>query len=92
MQQNRLVSSTFYTSVVLRKDESDSSPLVALVDSHIQTENFIKASGISYALMRHNLYAEVIEMMIGDKSPLLKTKTIYLLTANGLTSFVPKKT
>ncbi|MNQ25345.1 hypothetical protein D3C85_385640 [compost metagenome] len=29
--------------------------------------------------------------MIGDKSQLLKNKTIYLSTANGLTSFVPKK-
>lgn len=29
--------------------------------------------------------------MIGDKSQLLKIKTIYLPTANGLTSFVPKQ-
>jgi len=79
-----------YTSGV-RKDESDSSPLATLVDSHIQTENWIKASGITYTLLKHNLYAEVIEKMIGDKSQLLKTKTIYLPTANGLTSFVPKK-
>lgn len=84
------VKHILYTSGV-RKDESDSSPLATLVDSHIQTENFIKASGITYTILRHNLYAEVIEMMIGDKSQLLKTKTIYLPTANGLTSFVPKK-
>lgn len=79
-----------YTSGV-RKDESASSPIAALVDSHNQTENFIKASGISYTILRHNLYAEVIEMLIGDKSQLLITKTIYLPTANGLSSFVPKK-
>jgi NAD(P)H dehydrogenase (quinone) len=78
-----------YTSSI-RKDESAASPLAALMDSHIQTENYIKASGITYTLLRHNLYAEVIEMMIGDKSQLLKSKTIYLPTANGLTSFVPK--
>lgn len=79
-----------YTSGV-RKDESDSSPLATLMDSHIQTENYIKASGITYTLLKHNLYAEVIKMMIGDKSQLLKSKAIYLPTANGLTSFVPKK-
>lgn len=79
-----------YTSGV-RKDESDSSPLATLMDSHIQTENYIKVSGIAYTILRHNLYAEVIEMMIGDRSQLLKTKTIYLPAANGLTSYVPKE-
>lgn len=84
------VKHILYTSGV-RKDETDSSPLATLMDSHIKTENFIKASGLVYTILRHNLYAEVIEMMIGGKSQLLKTKTIYLPTANGLTSFAPKK-
>lgn len=79
-----------YTSAVW-KDESNSSTLANLVDSHLQTENAIKASGMKYTILKHNLYAEVIEMMIGNKSQLLKTKTIYLPTANGLSSFVPKE-
>lgn len=83
------VKHILYTSGV-RKNESKSSPIATLMDSHIQTENFIKASGITYTILRHNLYAEVIEMLIGDKNQLLKTKTIYLPTANGLSSFVPK--
>lgn len=78
-----------YTSAVW-KDESDASTLASLVDSHRQTENFIKASGITYTIFKHNLYAEVIGMLIGDKAQLLKTKSIYLPTANGLVSFVPK--
>ncbi|PJJ07329.1 NAD(P)H dehydrogenase (quinone) [Flavobacterium sp. 1] len=84
------IKHVLYTSA-LWKDQSNSSPLANLVDSHLQTENCIKTSGITYTILKHNLYAEVIEMMIGDKSQLLKTKTIYLPTANGLTSFVPKK-
>lgn len=84
------VKHIIYTSAVW-KDESNASPLATLVNSHIQTENCIKASRIVYTILRHNLYAEVIEMIIGDKSQLLKTKTIYLPTANGLSSFVPKK-
>lgn len=83
------VKHIIYTSAVW-KDESNSSPLANLVDCHLQTENCIKTSGIAYTILRHNLYAEVIEMMIGDKNQLLKAKTIYLPTANGLTSFVPK--
>jgi NAD(P)H dehydrogenase (quinone) len=79
-----------YTSSV-RKDENCASPFSDLVASHIKTENFIKASGITYTILRHNLYAEVIEMMIGNKLQLLETKIIYLPTANGSVSFVPKK-
>lgn len=79
-----------YTSAVW-KDESASSPLAYLVNSHLETENEIKASGIGYTLLKHNLYAEVIEMLIGDKNQLLKNKMIYLPTANGLASFVPKQ-
>ncbi|KEO71795.1 SDR family oxidoreductase [Anditalea andensis] len=84
------VKHIIYTSAVW-KDESDAAPLATLIDSHLQTENYIKASGITYTILRHNLYAEVIEMMLGDKRQILKTKTIYLPTANGLSSFVPKK-
>lgn len=79
-----------YTSGVW-KDETISSSIAPLVASHKQTENFIKSSGITYTIVKHNLYAEVIEMLIGNKSQLLKTKTIYLPTASGLSSFVPKK-
>ncbi|WPQ62045.1 SDR family oxidoreductase [Chitinophaga sancti] len=79
-----------YTSSVWN-DESAASPLANLVDSHLQTENAIKASGMNYTILKHNLYAEVIAMLIGDKSQLLKTKTIYLPTANGSASFAPKQ-
>lgn len=78
-----------YTSAVW-KDETEASTLASLVDSHKQTENHIKASGITYTILKHNLYAEVIEMLIGDRNQLLKTKSIYLPTANGFVSFVPK--
>lgn len=79
-----------YTSAVW-KDESASSPLAELVHSHLETENAIKVSGIDYTILKHNLYAEVIEMLIGDKNQLLKNKMIYLPTANGLASFVTKQ-
>lgn len=89
MARKASVGQIVYTSGVW-KNESESSALAALVDSHLQTENHLKNSGITYTILRHNLYAEVIEMLIGNKNRLLKTKTIYLPTANGLSSFVPK--
>ncbi|GAB3899091.1 Rossmann-fold NAD(P)-binding domain-containing protein [Spirosoma agri] len=65
-------------------------PLATPVGSHRQTEDSIKASGITYTLLKHNLYAEVIPMLIGDRDQLLKTKMIYLPTADGSVSFAPK--
>jgi len=79
-----------YTSAIW-KDGSASSPLADLVNSHLETENAIKVSGMNYTILKHNLYAKVIEMLIGDKNQLLKNKTIYLPTANGLVSFVSKQ-
>jgi NAD(P)H dehydrogenase (quinone) len=79
-----------YTSTV-RKDESESAPLATVVGSHKQTEEWIKASGITYTILKHNLYSEVIEMLIGHKEQLLKTKTIYLPTGLGSVAFAPRK-
>ncbi|WP_108425529.1 SDR family oxidoreductase [Flagellimonas amoyensis] len=79
-----------YTSTV-RKDESSEAPLHIVVDAHVQTENWVKQSGITYTILRHNLYAEVIPMFLGSKEQLLQSKTIYLPTGNGKTAFVPRE-
>jgi len=79
-----------YTSTV-RKDESAEAPLHVVVDAHVQTENWIKESGLTYTILRHNLYAEVIPMFLGEKEQLLQSKTIYLPTGSGKTSFVPRE-
>ncbi|SDQ75977.1 SDR family oxidoreductase [Flagellimonas zhangzhouensis] len=84
------VKHILYTSTV-RKDESSDAPLFAVVDAHIKTEEWIKESGLTYTLLRHNLYAELIPMFLGAKEQLLQSKTIYLPTGNGKTSFVPRE-
>ncbi|MDF0705678.1 SDR family oxidoreductase [Flagellimonas okinawensis] len=84
------VKHILYTSTV-RKDESTEAPLFAVVDAHVKTEEWIKESGITYTILRHNLYAEVIPMFLGEKEQLLQSKTIYLPTGDGKTSFVPRK-
>ncbi|MCR9228569.1 MAG: SDR family oxidoreductase [Flavobacteriaceae bacterium] len=79
-----------YTSTV-RNDESSEAPLFAVVDAHLKTEDWIKKSDLTYTLLRHNLYAEVIPMFLGSKEQLLQSKSIYLPTGTGRTSFVPRE-
>lgn len=52
----------FYTSVVT---PSPSASFTA-VQSHIETENHLKQSGIAYTIFRNTLYLDVIPMIIGD--------------------------
>eukprot|EP01089_Gocevia_fonbrunei_P022817 TRINITY_DN9373_c0_g1_i1.p1 TRINITY_DN9373_c0_g1~~TRINITY_DN9373_c0_g1_i1.p1 ORF type:complete len:297 (+),score=54.31 TRINITY_DN9373_c0_g1_i1:209-1099(+) len=80
----------FYTSTV-RKDESPEAPLFPVVSGHVTTENLIRESGITYTFLRHNLYAEIIIMMVGDRARLLQSKSIYLPVKNGKTAFVPRR-
>ncbi|WP_375560759.1 SDR family oxidoreductase [Bernardetia sp. OM2101] len=79
-----------YTSTV-RNDETEKSPLHLVVDAHIKTEEWIKESGITYTILRHNLYAEVVPMFIGSKEQLQETKTVYLPTGDGKTAFALRK-
>lgn len=84
------VKHILYTSTV-RKDESPEAPLYAVVSGHLKTEELIKESGITYTILRHSLYAEVIPMFIGDRSKLLETKSIYLPVGSGKTAFVARR-
>jgi NAD(P)H dehydrogenase (quinone) len=55
-----------YTSFE-RKNETDSSPIAFVAHSHISTEEFIKASGIPYTILRNNIYMDVLPMFLGEK-------------------------
>lgn len=79
----------FYTSASL-KDLSPDSPLYPGMSAHIETEKRIRESGINYTILRHNLYAEVIPMFLGDRNQLLNTESIYLPAGSGKTAFVPR--
>ncbi|MCB0633695.1 MAG: SDR family oxidoreductase [Saprospiraceae bacterium] len=83
------VDHIFYTSASLN-DLSEDAPLYGAMSAHIQTEEWIKASGIKYTLLRHNLYSEVIAMFLGTKEQLLAGKTVFLPTGSGRTAFVSR--
>ena len=53
-----------YTSGKL--NNVDSSPLKSHLQSHFQTEDYIKNSGLSYTIFRNTLYAEVIPVYVGE--------------------------
>lgn len=60
------VKHILYTSFE-RKNETETSPIAFLAQSHIDTDNAIKASGISYTIFRNNLYLDVLPMFLGEK-------------------------
>src|SRR3970040_431417 len=60
------VKHILYTSFE-RKNESETSPIAFLEKSHIDTDNAIKASGMTYSIFRNNLYLEVLPMFFGEQ-------------------------
>jgi NAD(P)H dehydrogenase (quinone) len=74
-----------YTSFQ-RKNESETSPLWIVAQSHIQTENWLKESGIAYTILKNNLYMDFLPGFIGEK--VLETGVIYVPAEGGKVSAV----
>lgn len=87
--KNSSIAHIFYTSVSLN-GLSKEAPLYSAMAIHLDTEKWIKESGLTYTFLRHNLYSEVIAMFLGDKKQLLSSKAVYLPTGTGKTAFVPR--
>lgn len=58
------VKHVFYTGVTMK--DIKSSPLKPLLEEHYLTEDYLKASGLSYTFLQNSLYAEVIPMFLGE--------------------------
>lgn len=58
------VGHVIYTSFV-RKNETDTSPIYIVAKSHLSTEKAIKDSGLTYTILRNNIYADYIPMFVG---------------------------
>lgn len=54
-----------YTGVSLK--DLNTSATKDLMESHFQTEDYIKESGLAYTFMRNTLYTDVIPMYVGEK-------------------------
>jgi NAD(P)H dehydrogenase (quinone) len=74
-----------YTSFQ-RKNETETSPLWIVAQSHIKTENWLKESGIDYTILKNNLYMDFLPGFIGEK--VLENGVIYVPAENGKVSAV----
>ncbi len=78
------VKHVVYTSFQ-RKNETDSTPINFVASSHLSTERQLKASGLTYTILQHGIYADMIPIFAG--AHLLENKTIFLPAGEGKTAY-----
>lgn len=79
------VNHLIYTSFV-RKSGHENSAIAGFQNSHIESENFLKQSGIDYTILQNGIYQEMIGAFVGDK--VSQTGTILFPAAEGKASWV----
>lgn len=79
------VKHLIYTSFQ-RRNETETSPLWTVAQSHIQTEKWLKESGIDYTILKNNLYMDFLPGFIGEQ--VLETGVIYVPAGSGKISSV----
>jgi NAD(P)H dehydrogenase (quinone) len=62
-------------------NETETSPLWLVAQSHLQTEAWLKESGIEYTIMKNTLYMDLIPAFLGEK--VLETGVIFLPAGDG---------
>lgn len=75
-----------YTSVPLK--DLNSAVAKPHLESHFQTEDYIKASGLAYAFLRNNIYADMIPVFVGEK---VFETGIYLPAGDGKLPFALRR-
>lgn len=79
------VNHIVYTSFV-RKPGYERSSISDFQNSHVESENFLKQSGIDYTILQNGIYAEMILAFVGDKVG--KTENILFPAGDGEASWV----
>lgn len=79
------VKQIIYTSFQ-RRNETESSPIWIVAQSHIQTEKWLKESGVDYTILKNNLYMDYLPGFIGEK--VAETGVIFVPVENGKVSAV----
>lgn len=81
------VKHVIYTSA-LSNVPIEKSVIAFVAEAHTKTEQWLAESGLSYTLLRNNLYMDLVPQFIGDK--VVETGTVYLPAGNGKTAFVTR--
>jgi NAD(P)H dehydrogenase (quinone) len=80
------VKHVFYTGVTM--NDIKTSPLKPFLEDHYLTEDYIKASGLTYTFLENGLYAEVITMFLGENV----TETgVFFPAGEGRVAFASRK-
>ena len=78
------VKHVIYTSFE-RKNETETSPIAIVAEAQLKTEKWLKESGLTYTILKNNLYMDFIPVFIGDK--VLETGVVYLPAGKGKAGF-----
>ncbi|MBW8244904.1 SDR family oxidoreductase [Muricauda oceani] len=81
------VDHVVYTSFV-RKAEFKDSSIAEFLQSHVETENYLKDSGMEYTILQNGIYLEMIPIFLGEM--VKETGTIYLPAETGRASWVSR--
>lgn len=79
------VKHVYYTSFV-RKEGHENSAIASFQNAHMETERFLKESGLNYTILQNGIYQEMILAFAGDK--LAQTNTILFPAENGRATWV----
>jgi NAD(P)H dehydrogenase (quinone) len=82
------VGHIFYTSFQ-RKTEGDTSPIAFMAEAHLKTEQWIRESGLTYTILEHALYTDILPMFMGDY--VLESRAIFLPAGQGKASFAARQ-
>jgi len=75
-----------YTGVAMK--DVNTSAIKPLMESHFQTEEYLKASGVAYTFLRNNLYTDGILMFAGEK---VVDTGIFLPAGNGCVPYALRR-
>ena len=77
-----------YTSFQ-RKNETATSPIAFVAEAHLRTEEWLRASGMTYTFLKNTLYMDMLPMFIGDQ--VLQTGTVYLPAGEGKGAYLTRE-
>lgn len=80
------VKHILYTGVHIRN--MDQSSIKPLLGDHIDTENYIRASGLTYTLLQNGLYSDIVPMFLG---PQVLETGVYFPAGDGKVAFAPRQ-
>lgn len=76
-----------YTSFQ-RKNGTEKSPIAPIAQTHLETERWLKESGVSYTILKHALYLNVVPMFIGDQ--VIENGSVYFPAGEGKAAYASR--